>query len=533
MLFLLLMAMSMVGTAQTLTLDQADMDYAPGETVYITGSDFEPGETVSLTISHIEPGLPLIYHEHTVFYATTNEEGSFNASWYVNDVELNTTLLLTAEGDMGSLVSTVFTDAVSVTPFNIGVQTGVLTAGNPGTVTYSCSVKTTGNPDGATVNLAITGLPTGVTFSPSSFFTEKNETKTFTLSLSTTTATPNGIYSFSVSASGTDITTANQTGTLTIGACTQPNNTTTGFTGSPICAGENGILTFDADNTGFAGPYTIVYTDGTTSWTQSISTAASTPFNVAVNPTSNTTYTLVKITNAIGCERTASFGKTTAQILVKPLPVGSASPQTICSGTATSIALSSTIASSTFTWTAAQQSGATITGFVDGSGTTIAQTLTNTGNTLAGVVRYTVIPTSPAGCAGASFTVDVTVNSTPAITTQPTAQTVTYGDDATFTAAASGTPAPTYQWQVNTGSDWTDVPSATSSTLTVVKPTVAMSGYQYQCVATNTCGTATSNGATLTVNQLQLTVADPTLTKTKTFDGNTTAAVTAGDLVNV
>ena len=37
----------------------------------------------------------------------------------------------------------------------------------------------------------------------------------------------------------------------------------------------------------------------------------------------------------------------------------------------------------------------------------------------------------------------------PKITTQPTALTVVEGQNITFSAAASGTPAPTVQWQVS------------------------------------------------------------------------------------
>ncbi|PKH67472.1 hypothetical protein CXF59_08700, partial [Flavobacterium sp. ALD4] len=90
----------------------------------------------------------------------------------------------------------------------------------------------------------------------------------------------------------------------------------------------------------------------------------------------------------------------------------------------------------------------------------------------------------------------------PSITTQPTSPTViTYGANATFTVAASS--ATGYQWQVNTnnGSTWSDIGGATSSTLSLVTPTVAMSTNQYRCVVRNTCGTVNSNPAILTVNQ--------------------------------
>ncbi len=99
-----------------------------------------------------------------------------------------------------------------------------------------------------------------------------------------------------------------------------PNNTTNGFIGNTICAGETGIITFNAINTTYSTPYTIVYTDGTTNWTQAIGTAAPTSFNVAVNPSVTTTYSLVSIANGNNCTRTSGFGDATAQITVNQLP---------------------------------------------------------------------------------------------------------------------------------------------------------------------------------------------------------------------
>ena len=91
--------------------------------------------------------------------------------------------------------------------------------------------------------------------------------------------------------------------------------------------------------------------------------------------------------------------------------MGSATAQTICSGSTTNIALNSTVIGTTFTWMAAVQTAptaGTITGFSNGTQNTITQSLSNTGTT-AGIIRYTVTPTANS-CTGTSFTVDVTVN---------------------------------------------------------------------------------------------------------------------------
>lgn len=93
----------------------------------------------------------------------------------------------------------------------------------------------------------------------------------------------------------------------------------------------------------------------------------------------------------------------------------------------------------------------------------------------------------------------------PAITSQPSAQTVPAGAAATFTAAASGSPAPTLQWQrsTNSGGTWAAISGATAASYTTPVATVsggaANSGDQYRAVATNSAGSATSAAATLTV----------------------------------
>ena len=89
----------------------------------------------------------------------------------------------------------------------------------------------------------------------------------------------------------------------------------------------------------------------------------------------------------------------------------------------------------------------------------------------------------------------------PQITTQPTAQSVAAGATASFSAAASGAPAPTVQWQVSTngGSSFANIAGATATTLTLTAVTSAQNQSQYRAVFTNSAGSATSAAATLTV----------------------------------
>jgi len=97
------------------------------------------------------------------------------------------------------------------------------------------------------------------------------------------------------------------------------------------------------------------------------------------------------------------------------------------------------------------------------------------------------------------YTINVTAagggSTAPAISTQPLGQTVASGANVTFTVAASGTPSPTFQWQQN----GVAISGATSSTLTLTGVTTASAG-TYTVVVTNSAGSATSNGAVLTVS---------------------------------
>jgi hypothetical protein len=85
----------------------------------------------------------------------------------------------------------------------------------------------------------------------------------------------------------------------------------------------------------------------------------------------------------------------------------------------------------------------------------------------------------------------------PAITTQPTNQTVLAGGTANFSVTASGTGPLSYQWCVN-GTNI--VVGATNSTLTLTSVQLSQNGYSYSVLVTNLYGSTNSVAATLTVN---------------------------------
>lgn len=96
------------------------------------------------------------------------------------------------------------------------------------------------------------------------------------------------------------------------------------------------------------------------------------------------------------------------------------------------------------------------------------------------------------------------VISQPSFTAHPHDTAVCAGTNASFSMAITGS-GNTYQWQVNTGSGFTNVTNtvpysgATTNTLLITGATAAMNGYQYRCLAGSTC-TSPTDTALLSVN---------------------------------
>jgi hypothetical protein len=124
-------------------------------------------------------------------------------------------------------------------------------------------------------------------------------------------------------------------------------------------------------------------------------------------------------------------------------------------------------------------------------------TLAQSGN------QYEAVFTNIAGTA-TSTAATLTVNPAqagPVITLNPTSQTLSVGQDASFTAAATGIPAPTVQWFVEAAGSTTfaAIAGKTSPTLDIGGATLAENGNKYEAVFTNSAGTATTAPATLLV----------------------------------
>ncbi len=199
-------------------------------------------------------------------------------------------------------------------------------------------------------------------------------------------------------------------------------------------------------------------------------------------------------TNNVG---TAISGAATLTVDFAPAISTQPSNQLVGVGqTATFTATASAEPEATVQWQVSTDGGHT---YSDITGAT-STTLSITASAADGGSEYQAVFTNSFGTA-TSNAATLTLSSAPSITANPSNQTVTAGQTATFTASANGTPAATVQWQISTdgGTTFTNIDGATSTTLSFTS-VATENGDKYQAVFTNSVGTATTSAATLTVD---------------------------------
>ena len=182
--------------------------------------------------------------------------------------------------------------------------------------------------------------------------------------------------------------------------------------------------------------------------------------------------------------------------------------QTTCvNGTVTFTAAASGTPTPTVQWQFSTDNGATWSNI---SGAT-STSLSIQANASDNGTRFRAVFTNSSGSV-ATNAATLTVNTAPTITTQPANKSVAAGTTATFTAAASGRPTPTVQWQVSddNGATWSNLAGETSTTLSFTAQS-GDNGKQYRAVFSNGCGTATTNAATLTVTTPDTTAPNTTI----------------------
>ncbi|OSZ77653.1 hypothetical protein CAP36_14905 [Chitinophagaceae bacterium IBVUCB2] len=289
----------------------------------------------------------------------------------------------------------------------------------------------------------------------------------------------------------------------------------------PLATCANTLSNIKVDISGGTGPYTLVYTNGTTNFIVN-GYVSGTPIDVF--PSATTTYTIVSVTGANGCVGIGNTGA--AVITVTPPPSITTQPvnRTTCAGLNTSFTVAAGPSlGTTYQWQVSTNGGGTYTNIANAapySGAT-TNTLTITGATVGlnqNLYRVVVSGACPApGSSVTSAAATLFVNVTPTIVTQPANTTRCLGTTATFTVVANtpnGPAASTYQWQVSTnnGLTYTNITGATAATLSLTNVALIQNNNLYRVVVTTApCATTvTSNGARLNVNALPvITISSP------------------------
>lgn len=189
------------------------------------------------------------------------------------------------------------------------------------------------------------------------------------------------------------------------------------------------------------------------------------------------------VTNAFG---NATSNEATLTVNAPPSITGHPSNQTVAQGQPATFTVTATGSPSlSYQW---QRNQTNISGATSSSYTLPSASFADHGAT------FRCIVTNAFGNA-TSNEATLTVNAPPSITGQPSNQTVTQGQPATFGVTATGSTPLSYQWQ----RDQSNIPNATSSSYTISSASMADNGAKFRCVVTNAFGFATSNEATLTV----------------------------------
>ena len=284
---------------------------------------------------------------------------------------------------------------------------------------------------------------------------------------------------------------------------TQPSNVT-------VTAGNS--ATFSVTATGTA-PLTYQWKKAGTS----ISGATSASYTIASAQASDAGSYTCLVTNSAGSVESSAATLTVNSNVVAPTITANPSNVTVTAGASASFSVTASgTAPLSYQW---QKGGSAISG-ATASSYAIAATQSGDAGT------YTCVVSNSAGSAtssGATLTVNAAATA-PTITAQPTSVTVNVGGSATFSITATGTAPLSYRWYKGIIA----ISGAVSSSYTIASAQLTDAG-SYTCIVTNSAGSATSTGATLTVNTPAVA---PTITSqpsnaSATTGGNVTFTVTA------
>ena len=250
------------------------------------------------------------------------------------------------------------------------------------------------------------------------------------------------------------------------------------------------------------------------------STWASLSDGGAYSGTATASLTVSSVTAAMNgdsfrCVVSNGSGQDTSAVVVLSVSnsvaiTASPSNQTVAAGYSASFSVTAAgVGTVTYQWQRQAAATSAWVNLADGaaySGTATATLTVNPATTAMSGDNFQCIVSNGNGTATSAAAVLVVTNAV-TITTQPSNQTANAGGSASFSVAVSAVPTLAYRWQREAAgtalwvnlADGAAYSGTATATLTVQSVTIAMNGDMFQCVVSNSFGSATSSPAALTV----------------------------------
>lgn len=315
---------------------------------------------------------------------------------------------------------------------------------------------------------------------------------------------------------------------------------TTQPSGSTICDGGNTSFTIAATGTGLSYQWQ-VSSNGGTSYSNvnngGVYSGATTNKLDITSATANGNGLKYRCVINGTCGNAATSNAATLTVNTPQDVITDPANATVCNGGNTSFAINTSGTVSSYKWEVSTDGGSTWATISNGGIYSGAKSdkLILTGATLSeNNNQYRSTISGPCATDVVSSEATLTINTLPAITSQPSNHTICEGGNTSFNVAATGTGL-TYQWQVSTngGTSYSNVANggvyagATTNKLEISNATENGDGLKYKCIVSGACTpSVTSDAVTLTVNDLPSVTSQPS--NSAICDGdNTSFSITA------
>ncbi|MFT3979739.1 MAG: M36 family metallopeptidase [Ferruginibacter sp.] len=385
-------------------------------------------------------------------------------------------------------------------PSTVNSNAATLTVTTPSSITTQPSAVTVCAPAAASFTVVASG--TSLTYqwqvstNGGTSWTDITGATAATYTIATTSTALNGNqYRVNISTCATGGLTSSAV-TLTVNAApaitTQPQSST-------VCTGANASFSVVATGTNITYQWQ-VSTDGGGTWTNVTGATTATLSVASTTAAMNGNRYRVVVS---GTCTPASVTSAEATLTVNNSINITQQPQNValCSGLNASFSVTAAGSGLTYQWQVSTDGG---TSWSNITGATTATLTVSSVQPSMNNNRYRVVLNGSCASNVNSNAAILTVNSSVTITTQPSNQTGCAPAAASFTVVATGTSI-TYQWQVSTngGTSWTNITGATATSYTITTLDASLNGNQYRVIVTGTpCGSVTSSAASLTIGQL-------------------------------